>query len=129
MRGRPGAPPATIAVVIMGRAEFEDLVAEAIDEGVPEPFASALDEVAVVVEERGPAGWRRSTASTRGCPSRRAPCRPGCCRRGSPSTCTRSSTTPATRTRSWSRCRITVLHELGHHLGFDEDRLHDLGYG
>jgi predicted Zn-dependent protease with MMP-like domain len=25
--------------------------------------------------------------------------------------------------------RITVLHELGHHLGFDEDRLHDLGYG
>ena len=25
--------------------------------------------------------------------------------------------------------RITVLHELGHHLGFDEDALEDLGYG
>jgi predicted Zn-dependent protease with MMP-like domain len=25
--------------------------------------------------------------------------------------------------------RITVLHELGHHLGFDEDQLADLGYG
>ena len=24
--------------------------------------------------------------------------------------------------------RITVLHELGHHLGFDEDRLDELGY-
>jgi predicted Zn-dependent protease with MMP-like domain len=24
---------------------------------------------------------------------------------------------------------VTVLHELGHHLGLDEDRLHDLGYG
>lgn len=25
--------------------------------------------------------------------------------------------------------RITVLHELGHHLGMDEDDLHRLGYG
>ena len=25
--------------------------------------------------------------------------------------------------------RVTVLHELGHHLGLDEDRLGDLGYG
>ena len=25
--------------------------------------------------------------------------------------------------------RITVLHELAHHLGFDEDRLDELGYG
>ena len=24
--------------------------------------------------------------------------------------------------------RITVLHELGHHLGFDEDELEELGY-
>jgi predicted Zn-dependent protease with MMP-like domain len=25
--------------------------------------------------------------------------------------------------------RKTVLHELGHHLGFDEERLHALGWG
>jgi len=25
--------------------------------------------------------------------------------------------------------RITVLHELAHYFGIDEDRLHDLGYG
>jgi predicted Zn-dependent protease with MMP-like domain len=25
--------------------------------------------------------------------------------------------------------RITVLHELGHHLGMDEDQLDRLGYG
>jgi len=25
--------------------------------------------------------------------------------------------------------RITVLHELGHHLGLDEDQLDALGYG
>lgn len=25
--------------------------------------------------------------------------------------------------------RVTVLHEIGHHFGLDEDRLHELGYG
>ena len=25
--------------------------------------------------------------------------------------------------------RITILHELGHHHGLDEDELHELGYG
>ena len=25
--------------------------------------------------------------------------------------------------------RITVLHEVAHYLGFDEARIHDLGYG
>jgi predicted Zn-dependent protease with MMP-like domain len=25
--------------------------------------------------------------------------------------------------------RKTVLHEIGHYLGLDEDRLHELGYG
>jgi predicted Zn-dependent protease with MMP-like domain len=27
-----------------------------------------------------------------------------------------------------SEVRITVLHEIGHHFGMDEDRLDDLGY-
>lgn len=25
--------------------------------------------------------------------------------------------------------RVTVLHELAHHMGIDDDRLHELGYG
>ena len=28
-----------------------------------------------------------------------------------------------------NQIRITVLHELGHHHGFDEDELEELGYG
>ena len=24
---------------------------------------------------------------------------------------------------------ITVIHEVGHHFGMDDDRLHELGYG
>ena len=38
----------------MDRAAFERLVADALD-GVPEPFASALNDVAVVVENHAPA--------------------------------------------------------------------------
>jgi predicted Zn-dependent protease with MMP-like domain len=25
--------------------------------------------------------------------------------------------------------RITVVHEIAHHFGIDDERLHDLGYG
>jgi predicted Zn-dependent protease with MMP-like domain len=28
-----------------------------------------------------------------------------------------------------AQVRKTVLHEIGHHFGIDEDRLHELGYG
>lgn len=35
--------------------------------------------------------------------------------------------------RSWDdlvdQIRVTVLHEVGHHFGLDEDRLEELGYG
>jgi predicted Zn-dependent protease with MMP-like domain len=25
--------------------------------------------------------------------------------------------------------QVTVVHEFGHHMGLEEDRLHDLGWG
>jgi predicted Zn-dependent protease with MMP-like domain len=34
----------------------------------------------------------------------------------------------ATRPELIDEIRITVLHEVGHHFGLDEDRLEDLGY-
>ena len=34
----------------------------------------------------------------------------------------------ATRAELIEEIRITVLHEIGHHFGMDEDRLADLGY-
>lgn len=106
--------------------EFERLVAEAIDD-VPEPFASALDEVAVVVESRSreiPDLYGLYTgvpliegpAFSGALPPRIAvflhPLADHCRDRG----------------ELTEQVRITVLHELGHHLGLDEDRLDELGY-
>ena len=34
-----------------------------------------------------------------------------------------------TRTELLAQIRVTVLHEIGHHFGLDEDRLEELGYG
>ena len=117
----------TIELVSIDRDDFEDLVAEAMD-AIPEPFASTLDEVAVVVEERAPRGMRPLYGLYTGVPLTAG---------GLP-----SGVLPAriaiymhplidhypARADTVEQVRITVLHELGHHLGFDEDQLEDLGY-
>jgi predicted Zn-dependent protease with MMP-like domain len=113
--------------VLIDRAGFEELVADAIDE-VPEPFASALDEVAVVVEERAPVHMGPLYGLYHGVPLTSG---------GS-----YSGQLPAHITiymhpmidhfaasgEIVEQVRVTVLHELGHHLGLDEDDLDRLGY-
>ena len=95
---------------------------------VPEPFASALEEVAVVVEERAPGSSRPLYGLYTGVP-RIAGVLP-------------SGALPARiaiymhplidhhpdHSGLVEQIRVTVLHELGHHLGFDEDELEALGY-
>lgn len=112
----------------MGRQEFEELVADVMDT-VPEPFAAAFDEVAVTVEEHSPAGMRPLYGLYTGVPLSEGPLPSGML--------------PAhiaiymhplldhhhDRAEIAEQVRITVLHELAHHLGFDEDRLEELGYG
>lgn len=107
--------------------EFERLVADAIDD-VPEPFASALDEVAVVIEERSPPEDPDLYGLYIGVPLVEGPAFSG--------------TLPPRiavylhplvdhcrdRAELTEQVRITVLHELGHHMGLDEDRLDELGY-
>ncbi len=34
-----------------------------------------------------------------------------------------------TRAEVVADVRVTVVHEIAHHFGIDDDRLHDLGYG
>lgn len=95
---------------------------------VPEPFASALDEVAVVVEEYAPREMGSLYGLYRGVPLTS----------GGPY----SGQMPPhitiymhplldhfpSREERAEQVRITVLHELGHHLGMDEDDLDRLGY-
>jgi predicted Zn-dependent protease with MMP-like domain len=108
--------------------EFEVLVAEAMD-GVPEPFASAMHEVAVVIEQRSPShmgtlfGLYQGVPLTHGNnPSGFLPPQISIYVHPMVDVC-------HTREDLIEQVRITVLHELGHHLGMDEDQLEELGYG
>ena len=112
----------------MGRDEFEELVADVLDT-IPEPFASAFEEVAVTVEERVPPGSRPLYGLYQGVPLSEG--------------VLPSGMLPAhisiymhplldhyhSHADVAEQVRITVLHELAHHLGFGEERLEELGYG
>ena len=113
----------------MGREEFERLVDAALDE-IPEEIAGLIDNVVVLVEDDPPAddpdllGLYEGVALTErgGEPGRRAARTGSSC---SAARCWRSATT---RTQLAEEVRITVVHEVAHHFGIDDDRLHDLGY-
>jgi predicted Zn-dependent protease with MMP-like domain len=104
---------------------FEEHVRAALDDLPPE-IASALENVAVVVEDEDPEdptlfGWYDGLGLGRdhagALPDRiviyRRPLE-------------RAFPDPAELERE---IRITVLHEVGHFLGLDEERIDDLGYG
>jgi predicted Zn-dependent protease with MMP-like domain len=116
-------------------AHFEELVSAALDT-IPEPFARALDEVAIVIEE-APTRMQLREAGL------------------SPDEGLYGLYEGVPRTEyaaDWSfvpnkitlfraalledfpdpaelehEVWVTVIHELAHHLGIDESRLHDLG--
>jgi predicted Zn-dependent protease with MMP-like domain len=109
--------------------EFEDVVGEALD-GVPQELTRLMDNVAVFVEDEPPAdepnllGWYHGTPLTeRGwsyagvLPDRIVVYRKPLLRMCS------------SRDELVDEVRITVVHEIAHHFGIDDERLHDLGYG
>lgn len=116
-------------MVEVGAARFEELVAAALD-GLPADVAALVDNVAVVVEDRHDdephllglyegvplterdGGYGLMTMPDRITVFRLAVC--GVC---------------ADEDEVVDEVRTTVVHELGHHLGIDEDRLHELGWG
>ncbi len=113
---------------MLDRDAFTELVARAIDD-VPEPFATALREVAVVVEEHAPPDDPGLYGLYLGVPldepwaaSGVIPPRIAVYMHPLIDDC-------ESLDELVEEVRITVLHELGHHLGFDEDRLDELGYG
>jgi predicted Zn-dependent protease with MMP-like domain len=108
--------------------DFEALVVVALD-GIPQQLANLMDNVVVLVEEEPPADdpdllglydgvplTERDSTYTFLPPDRillfRGPLARMC-----------GSTDELVE-----EVRITVVHEIAHHFGIDDDALHDLGY-
>ncbi|MEU7787098.1 metallopeptidase family protein [Amycolatopsis sp. NPDC049159] len=114
--------------VEMSRERFEELVSAALDE-VPAEFARAMDNVVVLVEEfndeapdilglyHGVALTERTSSYGGVLPDRisiyRQPILSMC----------------EDEDEVVEEVLITVVHELGHHFGIDDARLHELGWG
>lgn len=119
----------------LGRAAFEDLVAEALD-SIPPEFMTELDNVEVVVEDEPPPevvadlvprghtlfGLYHGIPKTeRGIHYQSMPDKISIYR----GPIVRAFRTPA---RIKEQVRRTVIHEIAHHFGIDDDRLHELGW-
>jgi predicted Zn-dependent protease with MMP-like domain len=109
---------------------FEELVGDALD-GIPDELARYIDNVAVVVEdgpERGRLlGRYQGVPLTRrdswyGTGSLTMPDRITIFRRAICAICTSEA-------QVVEQVKITVVHEVAHHFGIDDDRLADLGWG
>jgi predicted Zn-dependent protease with MMP-like domain len=114
-------------VVDVPLARFEELVADALDE-IPDELWDLMDNVAVVVREgtdgssllglydgvpltQRDAGYTGMVMPDRISIFRRPLL--ACCR---------------TEAEVVEQVRVTVIHEVAHHFGIDDDRLHELGW-
>ncbi len=110
------------------RREFEGLVATALDQ-IPPDLAALVDNVVFRVEDWPPPG-EYLLGLYQGIPLTE---------RGTNYAGTLPDTIWVYRMPILQLChspaeiinevRITVVHEIAHHFGIDDDRLHELGYG
>lgn len=116
-------------MVLMTAADFDATVAEALDT-IPAELMAHLDNVVFLVEDESPAGqpevlgvYEGVALTDRGewggmqLPDRitifRGPLSRMC----------------ETREELVEEIGITVVHEVAHHFGIDDERLHELGWG
>ncbi|WP_285509013.1 metallopeptidase family protein [Actinokineospora sp. NBRC 105648] len=112
----------------MTRDRFEELVADALDM-IPPGFARAMDNVVVLVEDRDPQepsllGLYHGIALTERTShySGELPDRIFVYREAILDIC-------ETEADVVEEVVITVVHEIAHHFGLDDARLHELGWG
>jgi predicted Zn-dependent protease with MMP-like domain len=115
-------------VIDMTRERFEGLVAEALD-GVPAELAALIDNCVVLVEDDPPADDPDLLGLYDGTPlTERDSTYAGVL----PDRITifRNPTLDLCESEEQvvEEVNITVVHEIAHHFGIDDDRLHDLGY-
>jgi predicted Zn-dependent protease with MMP-like domain len=111
----------------MSAARFEELVADALDL-IPEQFAKAMSNVVVLIEDRNPGnrnilGLYHGVALTRRTSfySGVLPDRIIIYREAILDIC-------HTESQVIGQVAKTVVHEIAHHFGIDDDRLHELGW-
>src|SRR3954465_5050268 len=117
-------------MVEMTRAEFEDAVRDALDE-IPEELAAMMDNVVVLVEDSPPPEEPDLLGLYEGTPltergdfwaSGSLPDRITIFRLPTLDFC-------EDRDDVVEEVAVTVVHEIAHHFGIDDDRLHALGWG
>jgi predicted Zn-dependent protease with MMP-like domain len=113
--------------VRMSAQRFDDLVSDALDL-IPAQLAAAIDNVVILVEDRNPdepdlLGLYEGVALTE---------RDSFYAGALPDTVTiyREALLEMcdTETEVVDEVAITVIHEIAHHFGIDDDRLHELGW-
>lgn len=115
--------------VEMSRERFEELVADALDE-VPEELLDLMSNVVILVEDDPPPGepellglYEGHALTERGWDySGVLPDRILIYRRPILRICDSDEDVV-------EEVAVTVVHEIAHHFGIDDDRLHDLGWG
>ena len=118
-----------IVPVEMSRERFEELVAEALDE-VPAELLSVMNNVVILVEDTPPDGgfdllglYEGHALTNRGWDYAGVlPDRITIFRLPTLNVCD-------TETDVVDEVAITVVHEIAHHFGIDDQRLHELGWG
>jgi len=115
-------------VIHVPREQFEALVADALDT-IPAQLARLMDNVVVVVEDHAPADDPELLGLYSGTPLTER----GTWYAGSlPDQITifRLPTLQICQSLEdvVAEVRITVVHEVAHHFGIDDDRLHELGW-
>ena len=119
-----------VPMVDMSLAEFEDAVRDALDE-IPDELAAMMDNVVVLVEDRSPDGEPELLGLYEGTPltergdfwaAGSLPDRITIFRLPTLAICD-------DRDDVVEEVAVTVVHEIAHHFGIDDERLHALGWG
>lgn len=118
-----------VRVVEMSREDFEDAVRDALDE-IPPELGAMMDNVVVLVEDDPPADDPELLGLYEGTPltergdvwaSGALPDRITVFRRPTLALC-------EDRDEVVEEVAVTVVHEIAHHFGIDDARLHELGW-
>ena len=113
----------------IAREEFEELVSDALDE-IPAELAALISNCVVLVQDDVPAGSRPLLGLYEGTPLTQ---RDGWYSGVLPDRITlyRLPILAMCQTREdvVDEVLITVVHEIAHHFGIDDARLHELGWG